>query len=100
MTDDVDRAQVRALWKAHGGDWHGPNVEHFSIPEDAGFWPFIRAYGDQRAREALEKAAKVADNESAENEANDGFDDRMRAETADHIADKIRALIPKGPAND
>ena len=25
---------LRPIWKAHGGEWHGPKVERWSIPED------------------------------------------------------------------
>ena len=49
---------------------------------------------------ALEEAAEVADAECAENEADDRLDNHMRAETADHIADKIRALKSKEPSHD
>ena len=24
---------LRPIWKAHGGEWHGPKVERWSIPE-------------------------------------------------------------------
>jgi len=29
----VTLADLRPIWKAHGGDWHGPKVERWSIPE-------------------------------------------------------------------
>ena len=97
MTGDVDRAQVRALWKAHGGDWHGPNVEHFSIPEYAGFWPFIRAYCDQREREALEKALSLI--EAAER-ALSLIEAAPTPQNIISVCCAILALIQKDPAND
>jgi hypothetical protein len=40
MTDNPRREAValplhklRPIWKAHGGAWHGPHVEHWTIPE-------------------------------------------------------------------
>ena len=39
---EPDRGAIRALWKKHGGSWHGPRVETYTIPETSGFWPFIR----------------------------------------------------------
>jgi len=26
--------QIKAVWKSAGGEWHGPHIEHWSIPED------------------------------------------------------------------
>lgn len=31
MSDELER--LRPIWKAHGGEWHGPKVETWSIPE-------------------------------------------------------------------
>jgi hypothetical protein len=38
----LDRAAIKALWKEHGGEWHGPIVEHYSIEEQA-FYRFVSA---------------------------------------------------------
>lgn len=37
-----DRRTVKALWVAHGGEQHGPIVEHYSIEEQA-FYRFVDA---------------------------------------------------------
>ena len=63
----LDRAAIKALWRKHGGKRHGPLVEHYTIEEQA-FYRFaddllaaLQAYGDARAREALERAAEACD---------------------------------------
>ena len=33
VMDEVGLETLRPLWKAHGGNWHGPRVEHWTIPE-------------------------------------------------------------------
>jgi hypothetical protein len=41
-TFDVTDHALRALWRAHGGDFHGPNVETGTMPE-ATLLPFLRS---------------------------------------------------------
>ena len=84
MRDDVERALAADICGCANEQQRRRDIK------------LIRAYGDQRAREALDEAWKIADDDRAENENDDSFgnslDSRVRAETADHIADKIAAL--------
>lgn len=41
MTDRILTQKHRALWKAHGGSWHGPRVETWTMPE-ANIEAFLR----------------------------------------------------------
>lgn len=40
MRKQINKDKIRMLVKKHGGEFHGPNVEHLSIPE-SNFWNFI-----------------------------------------------------------
>lgn len=35
----MQRSEIKALWKQHGGSQHGPHVEHMLMPESK-FWGF------------------------------------------------------------
>lgn len=48
----VDKDEIRALIKKHKGEFHGPRVEHLSIPE-SNFWEFIAEYSDFLVNRAL-----------------------------------------------
>lgn len=49
VTDDA----LRELWRAHGGNFHGPNVETGTMPE-AKLLPFLRSLGARPAMEPSE----------------------------------------------
>lgn len=51
----VTDEELRALWRKHGGDFHGPNVETGTMPESK-LLPFLRSIVDYSA--ALESFAK------------------------------------------
>lgn len=42
----MDKRDIKALWREHGGRQHGPRVETMTIPE-ADFWKFITALHDE-----------------------------------------------------
>lgn len=39
----ADKQAAMRLWKDHGGNHHGPNVETVTMPMNA-FWSFLEAY--------------------------------------------------------
>lgn len=56
-----DRRTVKALWVAHGGEQHGPIVEHYSIEEQA-FYRFVDALLAHHRQQAEARAeATLAD---------------------------------------
>lgn len=50
----------RNLWRLHGGDWHGPRVETWTVPED-NFCAFMDAAVEAAVLAEREACALVAD---------------------------------------
>jgi hypothetical protein len=48
---DVTLTEIKALWKKHGGKFHGPNVEHAYCEEQA-FYRFCKELAAWNARPA------------------------------------------------
>ena len=67
-----------------------PATENLRVADYEEVAEYLRAYGDQREREALKRAAKICD---------EAFK-RHKLWPASDCASLILALIPKGPAND
>jgi hypothetical protein len=63
-----DRERLLALYKAHGGKFHGPHVEHASIEEEA-FWRFVAAVHADGAHQVTHWAASDDDRPLPEDDA-------------------------------
>lgn len=86
----MNETTIRVLLAKHGGKFHGPRVEHLSMPE-TGFWAFMRevqieyarafcpiahAKGEIISRVACPEVCPSCQAEAAEALAGDGFTPR------------------------
>jgi hypothetical protein len=55
MTNILSDSELRDIARRHGGSFHGPNIEHLSIPE-AAYFEMMRAHRKQVLLEAAEVA--------------------------------------------
>lgn len=92
MTDRVSNtshadSDIRAFWRKHGGQQHGPIVEHMTIAETK-FYPLMRAF----IATERERCAKIAETM---------FVSGDKQIVGDMIADEIRTgHIEKVTANE
>ena len=89
--------ELRSLWRSAGGSFHGPNVEHGTMPEDK-LLSFLRSVIDTSIRAGLEAAAKVCEDyekfyqRAMPASLSDYEYGKMKGHQWD--AEHIRALIP------
>jgi hypothetical protein len=62
MTNILSDRELRDIARRHGGSFHGPNIEHLSIPETA-YFEMMRAYRKQVLLEAAELCERLDNKE-------------------------------------